>query len=305
MLPSPSAYTVGLVFRPMLTFARAYQVVLLLVIAATVAQLVVQIINFPSIWFGDIRAWTTILTIFSLALVFSVQWVEHARARNANGVVLFFWLFLLIAYAVKLRSLVSQQVYHTGRPYFVTYTLGFGLSVLAFLLEWLWPKSTSTYEALVDDEGEECPAEYATVFSKLTFSWMTPMMKHGYKQFLTEEDLWGLQQSDKTSTTGDQFEKAWQYELKHRKNPSLWLALFKAYGLPYLLATVFKVLNDLAAFSQPQLLRYLIAFCDSYENGRMEQPVVKGAAIAIAMFFVACLQTAMIVRCPRVAAEGC
>lgn len=290
----------------MLTFGRAPQVVLLLVIAATVAQLVAQIISLPGIWFGDIRAWTTILTILSLVLVFSIQWVEHARARNANGVVLFFWLFLLIAYAVKLRSLISQQIYHTGQPYFIAYTVGLGLSVLAFLLEWLWPKSTGTYEALVDDEGEECPAEYATVFSKLTFSWMTPMMKHGYKQFLTEEDLWGLQPSDKTSIAGDRFEKAWQYELKHRKNPSLWLALFKAYGLPYLLASVFKVLNDLAAFSQPQLLRYLIAFCASYEEERMEQPVVKGAAIAIAMFFVACLQTAMIVRClillPRVSA---
>lgn len=284
--------------------SRAPQVALLLVIAAAAAQLVIQIINFPSIWFGDIRVWTTILTILALAVVFSIQWVEHARARNANGVVLFFWLFLLIAYAVKLRSLISQQIYHTSLPYFVAYTVGVGLSTLGFLLEWLWPKRAGAYDVLVDDEGEECPAEYATVFSKLTFSWMTPMMKQGYKQFLTEEDLWGLQQSDKTSTTGDKFDEAWQYELEHRKNPSLWRVMFKAYGTPYLLATVFKVLNDLAAFSQPQLLRYLIAFCESYEKGRVEQPVVKGAAIAIGMFFVACLQTAMIVRNPVFRREG-
>lgn len=189
---------------------------------------------------------------------------------------------------------MSQQIYDTSLPYFITYTVGFGLSAIEFAIEWLWPKRTSTYEALVDEEGEECPVEYATIFSRLTFSWMTPMMKHGYKQYLTEEDLWGLSPNDKSSTTGDKFEKAWNYELKHRERPSLWLAMFHAYGGPYLLATAFKVVNDLAAFSQPQLLRFLISFVDSYSDGKEPQPAVKGAAIAIAMFFVAILQTAMI-----------
>ncbi|KAI0128475.1 P-loop containing nucleoside triphosphate hydrolase protein [Xylariales sp. AK1849] len=270
------------------------QALLLVVIADIVAQLAVQIVNFPDIWYRDFRVLTTFLTFLSLWVVFAIQWVEHDRSRNANGVVLFYWLFLLIAYAIKLRSLVSQQTYNTNLPYFVTYTAGLGLSALEFLFEWLWPKRASAYEALIDDEGEECPAEYATIFSRLTFSWMTPMMKFGYKHYLTEEDLWGLSPSDKSCNTGEKFDQAWKYELEHRKHPSLWLAMFKAYGGPYLLATVFKVFNDLSSFMQPQLLRYLIAFVDSYSEGKDPQPVVKGAAIAIAMFFVAILQTSMI-----------
>lgn len=265
-----------------------------LVIADAAVQLVIQIISFPGVWQGDFRVLTTVLTIVSLGVIFAIQWLEYDRTRNANGVVLFYWLFLLIVYAVKLRSLVSQQIYVKSLPYFITYTVGFGLSAIEFAAEWLWPKKASTYEALVDEEGEECPVEYATVFSRLTFSWMTPLMRHGYKQYLTEEDLWGLSPSDRSSTTGDSFEKAWNYELKHRKSPSLWLALFHAYGGPYMFATLFKVVNDLAAFSQPQLLRFLISFVDSYGEGKQPQPAVKGAAIAIAMFFVAILQTAMI-----------
>ncbi|KAI1877877.1 uncharacterized protein JN550_000059 [Neoarthrinium moseri] len=270
------------------------QTLLVAVIADIVAQLVIQIINLPGIWYGDFRVLTTFLTFLSLGVVFAIQWVEHARSRNANGVVLFYWLFLLLAYAVKLRSLVSQQIYITNLPYFVTYTVGFGLSVAEFLFEWLWPKRASAYEALVDDEGIECPAEYATIFSRLAFSWMTPMMRYGYKEYLTEEDLWGLGPNDKSSTTGEQFDKAWKYELKHRKHPSLWIALFRSYGGPYLVATVFKVFNDLSAFAQPQLLRFLISFVDSYREGNEPQPVIKGASIAIAMFLVACLQTSMI-----------
>lgn len=259
-------------------------------------QLVIQIINYPGIWFGDFRVWTTVLTILSMGVIFSIQWLEHSRLRNANGVVLFYWLLLIISLAVKLRSLISQQLYDTNLPYFITYCVGFGAAIVEFLVEWLWPRDAGNngYDAIQDDE--ECPVEYATVFSQLTFDWMTPLMRYGYKVFLTEEELWGLAKQDKTANTGAALDKAWSHELKHRpKSPSLWLALFRAYGGPYAVAGVFKVGNDCAQYIQPQLLRLLISFVASYGEGRTPQPIVKGAAIALAMFGCAVFQTTMIV----------
>ncbi len=256
-------------------------------------QLAIQIVNYPSIWFGDFRVWTTALTIVSLGVVFAIQWVEHSRLRCANGVVLFYWLFLLISFTVKLRSLISQQIYSSNLPYFVTYTLGLGLSVVVFLVEWLWPRKQSIYEALLDEE--ECPAEYATAFSLLTFSWMTPLMKLGHKQYLGEDDLWGLVRGDKTRETGKAFEDAWEYELKHHENPSLWLALFRSYGGRYVIAAFFKIGNDVSLFTQPQLLRHLIIWVDSYGPDKEPQPVIKGVAIALALFAVAAFQSSMIV----------
>ncbi|KAK3375086.1 ABC transporter type 1, transmembrane domain-containing protein [Podospora didyma] len=268
------------------------QALLALIIADVAVQLAIQIINYPGIWFGDFRVYTTIATILSLFVIFAIQWLEHSRLRNANGVVLFYWLFLLIALAVKFRSLISQQIFAKNQPYFITYCVGFGLSIVEFIFEWLWPKKSDAYSALVEDG--ECPVEYATVFSLLTFSWMTPLMKYGYSQFLTEEDLWGLAKKDTTKSTGGTFQESWTYELEHRKHPSLWVAMFRSFGSPYMLAAVFKIVNDLAQFSQPQLLRLLITFVDSYRDGQEPQPVVKGAAIALAMFAVAFLQTTMI-----------
>lgn len=161
-------------------------------IADVVAQLTIQIISYRNIWFGDFRVWTTFILILSMFVVFSIQWIEHSRLRHANGVVLFYWLFLIISMTVKLRSLISQQLYNDSLPYFVTYCVGFGLAVVEFFVEWLWPRNSSQsgYEAVED--VEECPVEYANAFSQLTFSWMTPMMRYGYKVFLTENDLWGL-----------------------------------------------------------------------------------------------------------------
>jgi ATP-binding cassette, subfamily C (CFTR/MRP), member 1 len=249
---------------------------------------VFQILNYPDVWAGDFRFWTSVLTIISLGLIFWIQWLEHARLRNANGVVLFYWLFLLIALGVKLRSLISQEVHEKHPPYFIAYCVGLGLSIIEFGLEWLVPKKKSAYDALGDED--ECPIKYATVFSILTFSWMTPMMKYGYKQYLTEDDLWNLAKRDTTKATSASFEEAWNHELENKKNPSLWIAIFRAFSGPYFRGALFKAVNDTLAFVQPQLLRLLISFVDSY-RGDSPEPVIRGAAIALAMFAVSVIQT--------------
>ncbi|KKA26039.1 hypothetical protein TD95_000340 [Thielaviopsis punctulata] len=267
------------------------QSILVAIIGVSISQLVLQSLSYGSSWFIDFRTWTSAANILALGVVFSIQWLEHSRMRNPNGVVLFYWLFLLIVQAIKLRSLISQQVYIDSPAFFVLYTLGFALCIVEFFFEWLWPRKNSSYEALIDEE--ECPIEYADVFSILTFGWMTPLMRYGYKEYLTEDDLWALARDDNTKTTGAAFFKAWNDELKTKAQPNLWQVLFRAYGGPYFLGGIFKVGNDVAQYIQPQLLRLLIGFVKSYRT-ETPDPAIKGAAIAMGMFFVAVFQTAMV-----------
>ncbi|KAH7348124.1 multidrug resistance-associated protein 1 [Pyrenochaeta sp. MPI-SDFR-AT-0127] len=258
------------------------------IIATTAVQAALQIEYYKDVWAGDFRFWTSVLTLVSLGVIFHIQYIEHWRSRNANGVVLFFWLFLLIAYAVKLRSLVSQKVHREHVAYFAVFSASVGLAALEFVLEWLVPKRLSDYDMLGDDD--ECPYEYADVFSVLTFGWMTPLMKHGYKAFLTQDDLWNLRKRDSTRHTSQRFEDAWAHEME-KKHPSLWIALFSSFGGPYFRGAAIKTISDLLNFVQPQLLRLLITFVDSYRTDK-PQPIIRGAAIAIAMFAVSVSQTA-------------
>ncbi|KAF2763770.1 ATP-binding cassette glutathione S-conjugate transporter [Teratosphaeria nubilosa] len=262
-----------------------------LLVITTALQAALQVKRFPGIWFGDIRFWTTIVNIISLLVIFYVQYIEHWRSRVPNAVVLLYWLFLIIVYAIKLRSFVSQKLHEDSAPYFATFTASTTLALVEFVLETLIPKQQSAYDALGDDD--ECPVEYANFFSKLTFSWMTPMMKYGYKEFLTQDDLWNLRKRDTTRDTSESFEKSWQYELQ-KKKPSLWIAMFRSFGGPYVRGAVIKTGSDCLAFVQPQLLRFLIAFVDSYRPGNEPQPPIKGAAIALAMFAVSIGQTAFL-----------
>ncbi|EFR00504.1 metal resistance protein YCF1 [Nannizzia gypsea CBS 118893] len=252
-------------------------------------QASLQIENLTHIWASDFRFWTTILLLLSLVCIYAVQYHEHWRSRQPNGVVLFYWLFFLIAHGVKLQSLVSRQFYRDHLPYFITFVVGLGIALLEFILEYFVKKKQSVYHALGDED--ECPFEYADIFSILTFSWMTPLMKHGYKNFLTQDDMWNLRDRDTTRVTGELLQAAWEDELrKKKKKPSLWIALFRAFSAPYFRGALIKCLSDILAFVQPQLLRLLISFVDSYKTEN-PQPAIRGVAIALAMFLVSVVQT--------------
>lgn len=256
-------------------------------ILTTVLQASLQIEAMPRVWFGDFRFWTTIVTICSLGIIGTVQYLEHWRSRQPNGVVLFYWLFFLLAYTVKLRSLIAQDAFHTRLAYSVTFCVSFGLALVEFGLEYLIPKKQSAYDALGNED--ECPIEYADVFSILTFSWITPMMKYGYRKYLTQDDLWNLRQRDTTRATGNALEEAWAIELE-KKHPSLWIAMFRGFGGPYFRGAVIKTLSDVLSFIQPQLLRLLIQWVDSYRTPD-PQPLIRGVAIAAGMFLVSVSQT--------------
>ena len=263
--------------------------VIVALILVTGLQACLQIKALPGIWYGDFRFWTSIVTLCSLGVIGTVQYFEHWRSRQPNGVVLFYWLLLLISFGIKLRSLISQKAYQNRWSYFIAFCVSFGLATLEFSLEYLVPKKQSDYDALGDED--ECPIEYADVFSILTFSWMTPMMKYGYTEYLTQDDLWNLRKRDTTKAVGGVLEEAWAMELE-KKNPSLWFAMFRGFTGPYLRGSVIKTLSDALSFVQPQLLRLLISFVDSYRGDKAQrQPVIRGAAIALAMFGVSVSQT--------------
>ena len=263
--------------------------VIALLAATTAVQACLQIAALSGIWFGDFRFWTSILSLLSLVVIGWVQYLEHSRSRQPNGVVLFYWLFLLLAYTVKLRSLVAQEAFNTRLAYFITFCLGFSLAALSFIFEYLVPKKQSDYDALGDED--ECPYEYADVFSILTFGWMTPLMKEGYKKYLTQDDLWNLRKRDTAKVTGTSLGDNWESELE-KKHPSLWWAMFRSFGGPYFRATIIKTLSDILQFVQPQLLRLLIQFVASHHRaGATPEPIVRGVAIAIGMFLVSIGQT--------------
>lgn len=65
--------------------------VLSALILVTALQASIQVESHPGVWKTDFRFWTSIFTLASLVVIFGVQYLEHWRSRQPNGVALFYW----------------------------------------------------------------------------------------------------------------------------------------------------------------------------------------------------------------------
>lgn len=66
-----------------------------------------------------------------------------------------------------------------------------------------------------------------------------------------------------------------------------------AYGKPYAFAAFLKVIQDLLAFAQPQLLRLLLAYITEYQQTK-SLTAFQGIALSVIMFVTALAQTAIL-----------
>lgn len=236
----------------------------------------------------DILKTAISINVAATAVAYAIHYLEQFKATVSNGVLLFFWLFQVIFHTTRVLSLnlrgeVSSQLS----------TLSIMSAVNTFILLSLEiyfpPRSLASFSS----EAALSPFDRANVFSRITFNWMGPLMKKGFYQFLTERDLPFLPHELKASTTASTFNKNWS----HQSTSSLFWAISKSFGFPFLIGGVFKALQDSLAFVQPQLLRLLIRFVNDYSDSLDKGepiPLTRGFMIAAGMFVVSVAQTAFL-----------
>lgn len=119
---------------------------------------------------------------------------------------------------------------------------------------------------------EPSPEEKANFLSRLTYSWLDPLLKTGNKRVLEDQDLYELTKIDTCKYNGDLFDKYWQQELKKAK-PSLLKALVKAFGLKFFLAGFLKLANDILVFVGPFCLNRIVAYIEESNEDENTTPL--------------------------------
>ncbi|KAF9442601.1 multidrug resistance-associated ABC transporter [Macrolepiota fuliginosa MF-IS2] len=228
-----------------------------------------------------------ILEPVAILSAIALTYLNHTRQRRSSTTLLLFWPAFTAAAGVWIRTrlAIGLGLYF---PIIVSKTCVIGLGLLSFALECIGPEYGAEPQ-LGEKVHAESPILTANVFSIWSFSWMTPLMKKGVVQYITEQDLPALIPSDESENLSKDLENAMA---KH----VLWKALFRAYGGPYAGAAGFKVLQDFLAFSQPQLLRLLLSYISRYQSVRFspigDRPSnLEGFAIAAVMFVASIAQT--------------
>ncbi|THH19236.1 hypothetical protein EW146_g1884 [Bondarzewia mesenterica] len=233
---------------------------------------------------------TYILEVLALNAASLLTYFNHTRTRTSSTILLLFWPVYLLILTIWSRTVVLKGLPNLRLTFVLKWATA-GLGLFAFALECLGPEYRR--KALVEETGRaigEHPLVTANIFSKWNFGWMTPLMKKGVTQFITENELPPLLSADESANLG------YRLRLAMKNHKSLWTSLFVAYGGVYVQAAGLKVIQDCLAFLQPQLLRLFLVYISSYQSAASEHAPVtpspaEGFAIVAVMFIASMAQT--------------
>ncbi|KAH7930359.1 P-loop containing nucleoside triphosphate hydrolase protein [Leucogyrophana mollusca] len=225
--------------------------------------------------------WPYVLEPLALLAAQFLTCLNHRRTRSSSTILLLFWPAYTLGVAIWTRSMISS---HFDQQYIILslkWTVEF-FGLISFALECFSPDT--------DKNTSDSPLITANIFSIWSFAWLTPLMKQGFKAYITEDDLPALVPRDESENLGNDLQKALS------KHTSLWAALFISYGGPYLFAACLKLVQDGLAFLQPQLLRWLLAYISDYQSTKgtrlsSESNPLEGYSVAIIMFAASITQT--------------
>ncbi|KAF3708249.1 Canalicular multispecific organic anion transporter 1 [Channa argus] len=153
-------------------------------------------------------------------VLFAVTWIllllcQEAMRRREGAVdstsLFIFWLLLVLCDIFPFQTLLREAL-RLGEvkdvPRFCLFYISFALELIALVLSALADIPVETKEL-----AKQNPEAGASFLSRITFNWFHSMVVKGYKQPLTQEDMWELNEKDSTAYINQRFQNFMQAEL--------------------------------------------------------------------------------------------
>ncbi|KAJ3301013.1 hypothetical protein HDU76_005897, partial [Blyttiomyces sp. JEL0837] len=135
---------------------------------------------------------------------------------------------------------------------------------------------SNTLYDLEGPKGEtlQTPEITSSIFSLLTFSWLTPLIQKGRRRPLTMEDLWQLRSCDTTEYSLDNY-----YKVSKVKGRSLLYRLVLSAIIPFTIQYTCCAGTAILSFTMPFFMNRILAWLDSTDRN-----IAIGWALLLAMF---------------------
>ncbi|KAH1048142.1 hypothetical protein J1N35_038926, partial [Gossypium stocksii] len=147
-------------------------------------------------------------------------------------------------------------------------------------------KHESLSESLLEEKEEKDQIEVceANFFSKLSFSWINPLLSRGYLRPLVLKDIPSISAEDESNLAYQKFANAWEYLIieggsSDRKNLVL-RAITKVYFMENMIIAVCAVLRTIAVAALPLLLNAFVNYSNQEEENLQKGLVLLGCLVA-------------------------
>nr|CAD7398178.1 unnamed protein product [Timema poppensis] len=136
---------------------------------------------------------------------------------------------------------------------------------------------------------QQNPREHTNLISVLFFWWTVDLFKKGFKQDLSQDDLFEPLSKDKSQHLGDKLEKNWQHELKASEktghSPNLLKVIFMTYKREIIQLGVFQFFIELLVrMTQPYFLGQLLTYFQPGSETTKETAYLYAGALAACVF---------------------
>jgi len=139
---------------------------------------------------------------------------------------------------------------------------------------------------------QKSPLDGISFYNAVTASFMSPLIWLGYKRRIEVDDIWEPVEKDKTHNVVELLDKAWREELENAKQsnrqPSLFRAVFKVYGAPFMYTALSEAVYYGLQLTQPFALKALIQYVQpgssKSKTGTMPNSIWYALALAGSVF---------------------
>ncbi|GAV71444.1 ABC_tran domain-containing protein/ABC_membrane domain-containing protein [Cephalotus follicularis] len=186
-----------------------------------------------------------------------------------NRILCLWWVMkALLGIFYLQKAFYSLEVLNRLQVSFIVFLdIMFGISINITRMNQDSSKSSSMEDPLlpvdmdIEEDYNSTSGNTQSYWDLLTFKSITSVMDRGVMKQLDFEDLLGLPTDMDPAICHDKFITCWRAQQSNDgSRPSLFKAIFSAYGWPYLRLGFLKVLNDCIGFAGPLLLNKLIRF---------------------------------------------
>ncbi|TGO85301.1 hypothetical protein BPOR_0410g00020 [Botrytis porri] len=141
--------------------------------------------------------------------------------------------------------------------------------------------------SLSNSSNLQSPEESHGVLSRVLYTWINPILFHGYTNILIDQDLPPLSQDMKAEFTRKAMVQAWSRRAKPGTKYCLPLALMKCLKHPFLAAVIPRIFLIAFRYSQPLLIKesikYVVGYPIEEESSRGVWLVVSAVAIYVGL----------------------